>query len=87
MLAHTDREERRNCYVSAHGPRRTPQLIGHRILFLGRKILSELKNFHGGLHCILKNSQISVAVYFIGHFPSSLPNYWRPLINGESSAA
>jgi hypothetical protein len=33
-------------YVSAHGPRRTPQLIGHRILFLGRKILSELKNFH-----------------------------------------
>jgi hypothetical protein len=46
-----------------------------------------LKNFHGGLHRILKNAQIFVVVYFIGHFPSSLSNKKGPIIAGESSAA
>jgi hypothetical protein len=61
-------------YVSANGSGRTPQLIGHGILFRGRELLRQFKNFHGGLHGVLKDAQIFVAVYFIGHFPSSFLN-------------
>jgi hypothetical protein len=66
-------------YVGANGSGRTPQLIGHGILFLGRELLGEFKNFHGGIHRILKNAQIFVAVNFFGHFSPSPQLKWRPL--------
>jgi hypothetical protein len=44
-----------------------------------------MKNFHGGVHRILKNPQIFVAFYYLSHFPSS--NKLRIIISGEKSAA